>query len=252
MGDFEGRTMLVTGAAGDGIGRKVAQRAAQEGATVVVTDVHRERTARTVEAIQQETGAKVFGVHLDITDPNGAGAAVEEATRLAGPITILVNNAALNEMGDIFAFDLERFQAIVVADLVTPWYLARLVFPGMRDAGGGVIINISSVAPDLGQAYIEPPYSVAKGGLHALTKGLARAGGPHNVRCNAITMGVIEDTRFMKANRFFIDEERPKVPLGRHGLTSDIVEAVVYLASDRASFVTGEILNVDGGYCMRS
>jgi NAD(P)-dependent dehydrogenase (short-subunit alcohol dehydrogenase family) len=127
-----------------------------------------------------------------------------------------------------------------------------MVFPGMRDAGGGVIINVSSVAPDLGQAYIEPPYSVAKGGLHALTKGLARAGGPYNVRCNAITMGVIEDTRFMKANRFFIDEELPKVPLGRHGRTSDIVEAVVYLASNRASFVTGEILNVDGGYCMRS
>lgn len=252
MGELQNRTVLVTGAAGDGIGRSVALRASQEGATVIVTDVHESRTQAVVELISRESGAAVFGLHLDITDPAAASAAIEEAIRLAGPITVLVNNAALNEMGDIFEFDLGRFQDIVVADLVTPWYLSRLVFPGMRAAGGGVIINISSVAPDVGQAYIEPPYSVAKGGLHALTKGLARAGGPYNVRCNAITMGVIEDTRFMQTNRFFLEDELLKVPLGRHGRTSDIVEAVVYLASDRASFVTGEILNVDGGYCMRS
>jgi NAD(P)-dependent dehydrogenase (short-subunit alcohol dehydrogenase family) len=252
VGELQNRTVLVTGAAGDGIGRSVALRASQEGATVIVTDVHESRTQAVVELISRESGAAVFGLHLDITDPAAASAAIEEAIRLAGPITVLVNNAALNEMGDIFEFDLGRFQDIVVADLVTPWYLSRLVFPGMRAAGGGVIINISSVAPDVGQAYIEPPYSVAKGGLHALTKGLARAGGPYNVRCNAITMGVIEDTRFMQTNRFFLEDELLKVPLGRHGRTSDIVEAVVYLASDRASFVTGEILNVDGGYCMRS
>jgi NAD(P)-dependent dehydrogenase (short-subunit alcohol dehydrogenase family) len=248
-GDLQlsGRTVLVTGAAGDGIGKAIARRSATNGATVVVTDVHARRINDTVLELE-ETGATTIGLHLDITDPTAAGAALLEAIKLVGPIHVLVNNAALNEMGDIFDFELDRFSTILTADLVTPWYLSRLAFPSMRDAGGGVIINISSVAPDVGQAYLEPPYSVAKGGLHALTKGLARAGGPYNVRCNAITMGVVEDTRFMRVNRSFVEQELPKIPLGRHARTDDIVEAFLYLASDRGAFVNGEILNVDGGY----
>lgn len=250
---FEGQAVLVTAAAGEGLGQALARRFAEGGAAVAVTDRHAERTARVAETLAEETGSQVIGIPFDVEDLGSADAVVEEAARRLGPIRVLVNNAAVNVVGDIFDYDTPTFERLMRANLTTPWHLAKLVFPQMRDAGGGSILAISSVAGATGGSQAEPPYAAAKAALHELTRGFARAGGPHNVRANAITMGVVTGTRFIDVLHPEIAEaELPKVPLGRHSTVDDITNAVAFLASDRAAFITGEILNVAGGAYLRT
>jgi NAD(P)-dependent dehydrogenase (short-subunit alcohol dehydrogenase family) len=124
--------------------------------------------------------------------------------------------------------------------------------PGMRDAGGGVIINMSTYAPDVGGGGVEAPYAVTKGGLNVLTRSCALEGGPHGIRCNAVSMGVVTGTKFIDDNPQIAERLLPQTPLGRHASADDIAEAVAFLASDRAQHITGEILNVAGGIYMRT
>jgi NAD(P)-dependent dehydrogenase (short-subunit alcohol dehydrogenase family) len=251
-GPFAGRVAFVTGAAGRGLGQAIARRLATGGAAVAVTDVHERRTREVTEAIARDTGAPVVGIPFDVGDWHGAERVVAQAAEALGPIDILVNNAAVNVVGSIVDYDSETFERLITANLTTPWYLCQLVFPGMRKAGGGSIINISSVAGLSGGSRMEPPYAAAKAGLHEITRGLALAGGPHNVRANAVTMGVVTGTRFIdELNPQIAIDELPKVPLGRHANVEEIVDTVEFLASDRARFITGEILNVAGGYVIR-
>lgn len=250
---FEGMAALVTAAAGRGIGQAVARRLAEGGAAVAVTDVHARRTREVSEAIARDTGARVVGLTFDVCDWRSAPAVVGEAGSALGPVRILVNNAAVNVMGSIVDYDPETFERLITANLTTPWYLSQLVFPGMCDAGGGSIVNISSVAGLTGGSRVEPPYAAGKAGLHEITRGLALAGAPHGVRTNAVTMGVVTGTRFIdELNPRIAAEELPKAPMGRHAEVGEIVDAVEFLLSDRARYVTGEILNVAGGTYLRA
>jgi NAD(P)-dependent dehydrogenase (short-subunit alcohol dehydrogenase family) len=122
----------------------------------------------------------------------------------------------------------------------------------MRDAGGGVIVAVSSVAPDNGGKGIESPYTVSKGGLNALMRSCAHEGGPYGIRCNIVTMGFVRGTRFAEVlHPEMVAAERALNPLGELPHADDIAEAVAFLASDRARYVTGETLNVDSGGYMR-
>jgi NAD(P)-dependent dehydrogenase (short-subunit alcohol dehydrogenase family) len=250
---FAGQTVFVTAAAGRGLGQALARRFAAAGAAVAVTDVHERRTREVSEAIARDTGARVIGLPFDVCDWRSAPAVVAEASRALGPIRILLNNAAVNVQGSILDYDPAEFERLLTANLTTPWYLSQLVFPGMRDAGGGSIVNISSVAALSGASRVEPPYAAGKAGLHEITRGLALAGGPHNVRVNAVAMGVVTGTRFIdELHPEVAARELPKVPLGRHSSVEDIADAVEFLASERARFITGEILNVSGGAYLRA
>jgi NAD(P)-dependent dehydrogenase (short-subunit alcohol dehydrogenase family) len=249
---FAGKAALITAAAGRGIGQAVARRLALGGAAVAVTDLHERRTHEVSEAIARDTGAQVVGVPFDVGDWRSAAAVVAEVAKALGPIRILVNNAAVNVMGDIVDYDPETFERLITANLTTPWHLSQLVFPGMRDAGGGSIVNISSVAGLSGGSRGEPPYAAGKAGLHEITRGLALAGAPHQIRANAVTMGVVTGTRFIdELNPQIAEEMLPRVPMGRHSTVEEIVDAVEFLASDKARFITGEILNVAGGFHIR-
>jgi NAD(P)-dependent dehydrogenase (short-subunit alcohol dehydrogenase family) len=242
----------VTGSAGAGIGKAVARRLAQGGATVIVTDIHEQRTREVTEAIWRDCPNNVLGFTMDVSDRRRVDEVLAEVVLAAGPVQILVNNAALNVMGDLFDYDPDDWDRVIAVDLSAPFYLCRMTLPGMRDAGGGSIINISSISADLPAGSEEPPYAAAKAGLHALTRGIAKAGGPYQIRCNAVTMATVRDTKFMEAHPELLEQALPDIPLGRHATTTDIAEAVAFLASDRSSFITGEILNVAGGYYMRS
>jgi NAD(P)-dependent dehydrogenase (short-subunit alcohol dehydrogenase family) len=122
----------------------------------------------------------------------------------------------------------------------------------MRDAGGGVIVAISSVAPDNGGKGLESPYTVSKGGLNALMRSCAHEGGPYGIRCNIVTMGFVRGTRFADVlHPEMVAAEAALNPLGELPHADDIAEAVAFLASDRARYITGETLNVDSGGYMR-
>jgi len=251
--EFDGRIALVTGAAGGGIGRATARRLALGGATVVVTDSHERRTGQVTAALAAETGARVVGFPLDVSDRAQAVAVrvMAEVEDEVGPVTILVNNAAANVQGDIFDYDPETFERVISVNITGCWHMAMLAGQQMKRAGGGAIVNIGSIAADRGSACYEPAYAMSKGAMHSLTHGLAKAGGPFNIRANEVTMGIVSDTMFMSKLPHIMEEYLPQIPLGRHGLTSDIVEAVAFLASDRSGFITGDILNVCGGIIFR-
>lgn len=252
-GELAGRIALVTGAAGRGIGAAVARRLAAAGADVVVTDVHPGRTEKVAAEIAADhPGIRVLGLPLDAGDRKAIDAVVAEASRTLGPVGILVNNAAVNIIGSIFDYDPADWDRVLAVNLSGPWYLCRAVLPAMRDGGGGAIVNIGSYAPDVGGRGMETPYAVTKGGLNALTRALAHEGGPHGIRVNCVSMGAVRGTKFIDDHPELLELPDSRGPLGDLPHATDIAEAVAYLASDRARYVTGEIINVSGGAYMRT
>jgi NAD(P)-dependent dehydrogenase (short-subunit alcohol dehydrogenase family) len=252
-GEFAGRVALVTAAAGKGIGQAVARRLAAGGARVVVTDIHAARTKKVTEAVAADYPATtVVGYPMDAGDRDQIDAVVDEVTATLGPVQILVNNAAVNIVGGIFDYDPANWDRVVRVNLSGAWYLCYRTMPLMRDAGGGVIVNVGSYAPDVGGNGHEGPYAATKGGLAALTRGLAHEGGPYKIRANYLSMGVVKGTKFVEDNAEWLAPHLTGGPLGDVPGTADIAEAVAFLASDRAAFVTGEVLNVSGGSYMRT
>jgi NAD(P)-dependent dehydrogenase (short-subunit alcohol dehydrogenase family) len=248
-----GKVALVTGAAGGGIGEATARRLVAAGASVVVTDRHEQRTKRVAAALAEEhPDATVVGMPLDVGDRAAGEQVMAAATSELGPIQILVNNAAVNVVGDIFECDWDDFMTVLQANLVGAWHLAKLAAPGMRATGGGSIVHVTTCAPEMAGAAGEAPYAASKAGLIAISKGLARAGGPDNIRSNCVSMGVVRGTRFVEVHHpELVEASLPDTPLGRLSSAGDVADAVVFLASDAAATITGATIDVNGGYYMR-
>jgi NAD(P)-dependent dehydrogenase (short-subunit alcohol dehydrogenase family) len=252
--EFRGRVALVTGAAGQGIGRATAVRLIAGGADTVVTDVHAGRVERVTEelAAAAPLGVRVIGKVLDVSDFASIDTVVDAVAAELGPIQILVHNAAYNVMGSIFSYRPEDWTRVMDTKLNGPWYLTKVAMLQMKDAGGGVIVSVSSVAPDVGGNGLEGPYAVSKAGLNALARSCAHEGGPHGIRSNIVTMGFVRGTRFSDVlHPDMVATEATANPLGELPHADDIAEAVAFLASDRARYITGETLNVYSGGYMR-
>jgi NAD(P)-dependent dehydrogenase (short-subunit alcohol dehydrogenase family) len=244
----------VTGAAGEGIGRAVAERLSAGGAHTVVTDIHAARVERVTKelAATATAGVRVIGKVLDVSDFGAIDIVTKEVAAELGPIQILVNNAAYNVMAPIWDYRADDWARVMNVNLNGPWYLSKVVMSQMRDAGGGAIVNVSTVAPDCGGMGLEGPYAVSKGGLNALSRSCAHEGGPYGIRCNTVTMGLVRGTRFTEVHHpEMVEDSIASAPLGALPHAEDIAEAVAFLASDRARFITGETLNVDAGEHMR-
>lgn len=250
---YDGRIALVTAAAGVGIGQAIARRLAERGAQVVLTDSHEARAEKVAAALADEIGAPVHHRRLDVGVRSDIESVTEWIADTLGPISILVNNAAYNVLGSIFDYDPDTWDRVLSVNLSGPWMLSRQAMRQMRDSGaGGVILNVSTYAPDIGGLGIEGPYAVSKGGLNVLTRSCAHEGGPYGIRVNTLSMGMVTGTRFTDSlHSDMREEETAKSPLGRLANVDDIVEAADFLISDRSAATTGEIINVAAGVHMR-
>jgi NAD(P)-dependent dehydrogenase (short-subunit alcohol dehydrogenase family) len=243
---------LVTGA-GAGIGRGCAHALASAGAHVVVTDINAE-TAESVHAEIAGAGGKSTPFHLDVTDETEWVAVVSEVAGKYGPISTLLNNAALKASlvpDDRAALDtnLQTFDRMIAINLRGPFLGIRTVLPGMLDRGAGSIINISSIVSMFAVSSLGMAYGCAKAGINALTKQTAVTYGPLGVRCNAIAPGVIIVDESAVAQQQF--RESTAGMTARSGRPHDIGAAVCFLASDGAEYVNGQVLAVDGGLTSR-
>ena len=247
---FADRTVLVTGAAGDGFGRATAERFASEGANVVVTDIHERRTNEVTEQLQKTYGAdRVLGLPLDVADRAGIDEVLSVANERFGSVDILVNNAAINVVTPATDMDPADWDRTLAVDISGPWYLIRSVMPGMRANQRGRIVNVTSIAAYL-HAAGEGPYAAAKAALHSLTRTIAGEGGPDGIRCNAVAPGFVW-SKFVRKYADQFQGEMDRTPLGRFAEPEEVASVVAFLSSDESSFITGETIAVTGGWYMR-
>jgi NAD(P)-dependent dehydrogenase (short-subunit alcohol dehydrogenase family) len=237
-----GKVALITGAAG-GLGAEIAARFRQEDATVFVTDLPSTDGEKTAAAI----GA-VF-IPLDVAVEESWKKALAIVVNLAGRLDILVNNAGINIRKNIEEMPVEGFDAMMAVNVRGPFLGIKHALPIMRAAGGGVILNMSSVCGLIGHRYTNETYTTTKGALTLLTKSVAVRYAKDNIRCNSIHPSTV-DTALVQA--MLQDPERRaerlgEVPLGRLATTADVANAALYLASDEAAFLNGVTLPVDGG-----
>src|SRR5690349_7746508 len=242
---LEGRKALVTGGA-SGIGAAIAARLAGEGAEVWVGDIDSEGAQR----VAGEVNGHAVG--LDVTDLEAARAAV---AAVGGPVDLLVNNAGTDEFGFFTYTTPEQWQRVIGINLMGVMNCTHAALPGMQEAGYGRILSISSEAGRVGSKG-SAAYSAAKAGIVGFTKAIARENARYGITANAIAPGPIETPLLMGAKEFgeigekVIETMRSSTQLGRLGQPEEVAAAVAFLASDDASYVTGETLGVSGGLGM--
>jgi 3-oxoacyl-[acyl-carrier protein] reductase len=247
MTRLDGKVALVTGAS-RGIGRGIGLALAQAGATVVGTATSAPGAESFRQALEAE-GLKGTGIVMNVTDPAQIDAALDSIQKDHGPVVILVNNAGITRDNLLMRMKDEEWDDIVATNLTSVYRLGKAVIRGMMKAREGRIINITSVVGAMGNAG-QTNYAAAKSGVVGFSKALAREVGSRNITVNCVAPGFI-DTDMTRA---LSDEQRQgllgQIPLGRLGAVDDIAQAVLFLASPGASYITGCTLHVNGGMHM--
>jgi 3-oxoacyl-[acyl-carrier protein] reductase len=244
---LSGRVTLVTGAS-QGIGRGCAVRLAKDGAAVAVAARNQEKLNELVNEITA-AGGKAAAFPLDVSDEEQIKSAVKAAIAQFGKIDILVNNAGITRDQLVMRLKRADWDAVLQTNLTSAYLCIQQVIGSMLKQRWGRIINITSVFGQMGQAG-QANYAASKAGLIGLTMAIAREVGSRNITCNAIAPGFIETAMTAVLSDEFKEGALKQIPLGRVGATEDIAGAVSFLASDDASYITGHVLNVNGGMLM--
>jgi len=244
--DLTGRRALVTGG-GSGLGFAIARGLADAGARVIVNGRDRARLDAAAEALARD-GLEIDTAPFDVTKSDAVAASIAALER-DGPIDILVNNAAINRRSALDTFSDADWRALMAANLDGPFFVARAVIPGMKERRRGKIINLCSLASDIGRPNIVP-YATSKGGMRMLTRALAVELAPHNIQVNGISPGFFrtEMNAALVADAEFSTWVARRTPAGRWANPPEIAGAAVFLASSSADYVTGHLLAVDGGF----
>lgn len=242
-----GKVALISGGA-RGMGAAEGRLFAREGAKVVLGDVRDEDGARTADSICREGGDATF-VHLDVRRAEDWQRAVDVAVSRYGRLNVLVNNAGISIMHGIMDMDEETWDLVMDVNAKGGWLGTKAVIPAMKAAGGGSIINISSLAALVGVVTGGSAYNASKGAMRALTRATAMQHAKDNIRCNVVFPGLIatEMTAETRADPKMRDSLLGDTPLGRFGRPEDIAYCALYLASDESSFATGAEFVIDGG-----
>ncbi|MFE0103700.1 SDR family NAD(P)-dependent oxidoreductase [Streptomyces sp. NPDC059009] len=247
-GEFAGKTAFVTGAA-SGIGREVARRLAAAQAAVVVADFD-ERGAQDVARELTESGARALAVRVDVTDPESVRRAVEAGVEEFGGLHLAVNNAGIaGASAPTGEYKVQDWQRVIDTNLNGVFYSLRHELPHLLAAGGGAVVNMSSILGTNGFAG-SPAYAAAKHAVVGLTKTAAVEYAAQGVRVNAVGPGFI-DTPLLKGDEAQRAQLVSLHPQGRLGTAAEVAELTLFLLSDRASFINGSYHLVDGGYAAR-
>ena len=249
---LDGKTVFVTGA-GQGIGEATAKRCADEGAFVVVADVNPDTGEETVADIEDETAGGAEFVELDVTDGEAFHVAIDETSEEHG-LDVVVNNAGVGHpRANVEDTDENVFEYVLDVNVRGVWNGCHAALPHLKEQGSGNIVNVGSLASRYGLPK-QGVYSLTKGAVLNFTRAVAAEAGRDGVRCNAV-LPAFTDTQL--GRQFFETRENPEkakeimleqYPLGRLAQPDEIADAILFLASEEASYVTGEGLTVDGGF----
>lgn len=249
--DFTGKVVLVTGAS-SGIGRATAELFGRCGASVAITYKNNSAGAEAAVAALTEIGGKAVSIKADLTESAAIEQMIHDVETSLGPVDILINNAgSLVERLNTLEMTEARWNEVVNLNATSAFFAAKAVIPKMLEKGSGVIINVTSIAGRNGGALGSIHYSSAKAAMLTMTKGLAKEFASRGIRVNAVSPGVI-DTPYHET---FTTSEvmgnlRKAIPMGREGRPDEVASVIAFLASDAATYLCGETIEINGGLLM--
>lgn len=250
MIDLSNKTAVVTGGAGTNIGGSVSKRLAAAGADVAILDVAADRGSETAAAIRAK-GGNATAFKCDVTDIETVSAVVDEVAAEFGEIDVLVNNAGGASGVDLEDIDEETFDENVETNLKSAFFVTKTVLPHLRDAESASVVFVSSINALLG-GFSEVAYASSKAGLHSLAQCLTADYGPDGIRFNVVCPGsVIGESETWERRELEDPGTKDRIhdlyPAGRYGTPEDVANAITFLVSDRAAWISGVVLPVDGG-----
>lgn len=246
-----GKRVIVTGAA-RGIGAEISAGFAAHGAAVALLDLDLAAATETAERITQANataGARAFALGCDVSDEGSVEAAVAESVARLGGLDVLVNNAGIVRDASLRTMTADDFDSVIGVHLRGGWLAIRAAARVLKPAGRGAIVSLSSLSGKVGGRG-QTNYSAAKAGLVGLTKSAAKELGPRGIRVNAVQPGLIRTPMTEALPPEVFAELEASVPLGRAGTPAEVAQAVLFLASEQASYITGAVLEVGGGRSM--